>query len=59
MQVQGNDCYVWEGGRWIGLGGAIEEYLTLGRSRVSSAVGTEPVETRFMEGSHFVKGRFG
>ena len=41
------------------LGGAIGEYLTLGRSRVSSIVGEKPVETRFLEGSHFVKGRFG
>ena len=42
-----------------GLGGAIGEYLTLGRSRVSSTVGAKPVETRFLEGSHFVKGKFG
>ena len=42
-----------------GLGRAIGEYLTLGRSRVISTVGAKPVETRFFEGSHFVKGRFG
>ena len=42
-----------------GLGGSIGEYLTLGWSRVSSTVGAKPVESRFLEGSHFVKGRFG
>ena len=41
------------------LGGVIGEYLTLGRSRVSSTVGAKQVKTRFLEGSHFVKGRFG
>ena len=41
------------------LGGAIGEYITLGRSRVSSTVGAKPVEIRFLEGSHFVKVRFG
>ena len=41
-----------------GLGDAIGEYLTLGRSRVSSTVGAKPVEIRILEGSHFVKGRF-
>ena len=42
-----------------GLGGAIGEYITLGRYRVSSTAGAKAVETRFLEGSHFVKGRFG
>ena len=42
-----------------GLGVAIGEYLRLGRYRVSSTVGAKPVETRFLEGSHFVKGIFG
>ena len=40
-----------------GLGGAIGEYLTLGRSRVSSTVGAKPFETRFLEGSHSVKSK--
>ena len=42
-----------------GLGDAIGEYLTLGRYRVSSTVGAKPVDIRILEGSHFVKGRFG
>ena len=42
-----------------GLGGAIREYLTLGRCGVSSTVGAKPVETIFLKGSHFVKGIFG
>ena len=47
------------GAHGSGLEGDIGEYLTLGRSRVSSTDGAKLVETRFLEGSHFVKGRFG
>ena len=59
VQVQGNDCYRWKGSSWKLFGRSywIIYYVGTVYGQFYSWCNTS--RTRFLEGSHFVKGRFG